>query len=227
MRFSEILISVMLHAGLAAGMMYGLSQNSADDIDEIPIEPIYFDIVEESKALSHLAEDIPEGPVPAIPEGSVPAIKDHVPLSAVKPVVPVEPSSIESNPTEVAPGSVSPAKKPMEHKREEVSPEREVPIPIAQQEQAKVVSEPRALSKIIPVYPRSARRRGREGIVTLEISISASGEVSDTAVVESSGYRDLDSAAVSAVGTARFAPAMEDGVNVHGRLRLTFEFKLR
>jgi protein TonB len=97
----------------------------------------------------------------------------------------------------------------------------------AELEQAKVVSVPMALNRIVPVYPRSARRRGREGEVTVEISVSDSGEVSGVEVIAGSGYKDLDSAAVSAVRTARFAPATEDGVQVHGRLRLTFEFKLR
>ena len=97
----------------------------------------------------------------------------------------------------------------------------------AELEQAKVVSVPMALNRIVPVYPRSARRRGREGVVTVEISVSDSGEVSGVEVIAGSGYRDLDSAAVSAVRTARFAPAIENGVRVQGSLRLTFEFKLR
>ena len=96
-----------------------------------------------------------------------------------------------------------------------------------EQEQAKVVSVPMALNRIVPVYPRSARRRGREGAVTVEISVSDSGEVAGVEVISGSGYKDLDSAAVSAVRTAHFAPATEDGVRVQGSLRLTFEFKLR
>ena len=97
----------------------------------------------------------------------------------------------------------------------------------AELEQAKVVSVPMALNRIVPVYPRSARRRGREGVVTVEILVSDSGEVSGVEVIAGSGDKDLDSAAVSAVRTARFAPATENGVRVHGSLRLTFEFRLR
>ena len=94
-------------------------------------------------------------------------------------------------------------------------------------QQAKVVSAPMALNRIVPVYPRSARRRGREGVVALEILVSGSGSVSKAYVVGSSGHSDLDAAALSAVNTARFAPATEDGVQVEGRLRLTFEFRLK
>jgi TonB family protein len=110
--------------------------------------------------------------------------------------------------------------------RDERSEERDEAKP-AELEQAKVVSAPMALNRIIPVYPRSARRRGREGVVTVEITVSDFGEVSGVEVIAGSGYNDLDSAAVSAVRTARFAPATENGVRVHGSLRLTFEFKLR
>ena len=109
---------------------------------------------------------------------------------------------------------------------DECSEEREEAMP-TEQEQAKVVSVPMALNRIVPVYPRSARRRGREGVVTVEILVSDSGEVSGVEVIAGSGYKDLDSAAVSAVRTARFAPATENGVRVHGSLRLTFEFRLR
>jgi protein TonB len=94
-------------------------------------------------------------------------------------------------------------------------------------QQAKVVSAPMALNRIVPIYPRSARRRGQEGVVTLEITVSDSGAVTKADVIGSSGHSNLDHAAVSAVNTARFAPATEDGVRIEGRLRLTFEFKLR
>jgi protein TonB len=109
---------------------------------------------------------------------------------------------------------------------DECSEEREEAMP-TEQEQAKVVSAPMALNRIVPVYPRSARRRGREGVVTVEILVSDSGEVSGVEVIAGSGYKDLDSAAVSAVRTAHFSPAIENGVRVQGSLRLTFEFKLR
>ncbi len=100
-------------------------------------------------------------------------------------------------------------------------------IVTANKEQSKIVSNPTALNRILPIYPRSARRRGREGSVTLQVTVSELGEVSDTEVVVSSGHRELDSAAESAVRSARFVPASEDGVNIQGMVRLTFDFKLK
>ena len=42
-------------------------------------------------------------------------------------------------------------------------------------ERAKVISDPVALNKIIPTYPRSARRKGHEGCVMVEVSVAADG----------------------------------------------------
>ena len=93
-------------------------------------------------------------------------------------------------------------------------------------EHAKVVSDPIALNRIVPKYPRSARRKGHEGSVTVEITVTEGGLVSSADIVSSSGHAELDAAALAAVRTARFTPATTDGVSVSGRLRLTFDFKL-
>ena len=72
----------------------------------------------------------------------------------------------------------------------------------AEVECAKVISAPKAIGRIEPVYPRSARRRGREGIVTIEAAVEETGQVGDVAVVATSGHDDLDSAAIKAVRKA-------------------------
>jgi len=90
-----------------------------------------------------------------------------------------------------------------------------------------VVAAPEALVRIKPEYPRSARRRGHEGRVAVEISLSAAGEIESVEIVESSGYRELDASALAAVRAARFAPAMKNGIATAGRLRLAFDFCLK
>ena len=241
MRCADILLSVLFHAGLAAGIIYGLPQVSSTEADEISIEPIFFEILEESTIAPPSAKEISGGSVPtsiptSIPtafEGSVPSFEGSVPMHAAMslPVSVAEPPSIglESCSAEVEdPVHLPPlSKTPKESAEGDVPEKEEGSAPSALQERSRVVSEPRALNRIVPVYPRSARRRGREGVVTVQISVSDSGEVSGVEVIAGSGHKDLDSAAVSAVRTACFAPATEDGVQVHGRLRLTFEFKLR
>ena len=241
MRCADILLSVLFHAGLAAGIIYGLPQVSSTEADEISIEPIFFEILEESTIAPPSAKEISGGPVPtsiptSIPtafEGSVPSFEGSVPMHAAMslPVSVAEPPSIGLEPCSAEvedPVHLPPlSKTPKESAEGDVPEKEEGSAPSALQERSRVVSEPRALNRIVPVYPRSARRRGREGVVTVQISVSDSGEVSGVEVIAGSGHKDLDSAAVSAVRTACFAPATEDGVQVHGRLRLTFEFKLR
>jgi len=95
------------------------------------------------------------------------------------------------------------------------------------EERAEIRSDPAALDKIVPAYPRSARRKGHEGRVAVEVAVALDGSVSSAGIVSSSGYAELDAAALRAVGTARFSPATIDGVQVaDGRLRLVFDFKL-
>ena len=112
----------------------------------------------------------------------------------------------------------------MRKKQDESVENREID---EEEERAKVVAAPIALNRIVPVYPRSARRRGHEGCVTVEISVAEDGNVVGAEVVASSGHDELDAAALAAVRTARFAPATEDGVSVRGELRLTFDFRLK
>lgn len=97
----------------------------------------------------------------------------------------------------------------------------------AEVERAKVISAPKAIGRIEPVYPRSARRRGREGIVTIEAAVEETGQVGDVAVVATSGHNDLDSAAIKAVRKAKFVPANDNGQSVAAKLRLTFNFRLK
>lgn len=98
------------------------------------------------------------------------------------------------------------------------------PIPPAHEERAAIIAAPVALNRIVPAYPRSARRKGHEGSVTVEFSIYNDGGVGAAEVAESSGHAELDRAALSAVETARFAPTADGGRD--GRFRLTLDFRL-
>ena len=276
MKFSNILLSVLLHAGVVAGGLYGLRHCDETEIVDEQIEPMFFEVLEECTVAATEPTEPVKPPqqtvietVPAVPKSTRPVDENSVrtefsglmesennerktaDTSVVEPLI-VENSvrteiddeleaeeeceeALAVNKEEI--GAEKEKKEDIEEEKQpekvqETQETREAreeceDVKPVEQEQAKIVSAPAALNRIVPVYPRSARRRGREGIVTLEISVSGAGEVSDAVVVGGSGYKDLDSAAVSAVRTARFAPATEDGVPVCGRLRLTFEFKLR
>lgn len=161
---------------------------------------VYFEVVEEAVAVEEAPEPEPE-PEPA-PEPESPDNPDF-PETPVLPVASVLP-------VPVLPVSAPPS-----------------PAPEPAVERARVVSEPYALGHIEPKYPRTARRKGHEGNVTLEVKVASDGTASSVVLVESCGYAELDEAAVAAVRTARFAPAREDGAAISGSLRLTFDFRLR
>ena len=61
----------------------------------------------------------------------------------------------------------------------------------------------------------------------VEVDVAEDGGLERAEVIVSSGFAELDASALSAVGSARFAPATKDGVCVRGLLRLTFDFRLK
>ncbi len=77
-----------------------------------------------------------------------------------------------------------------------------------------------------PVYPRSSRRRGEEGEVSLEVDVAADGAVADVRVVRSSGVAALDNAALQAMARAKFKPAMHDGLPVCATVTQVVSFRL-
>ena len=273
MKFSNILLSVLLHVGVVAGGLYGLRHCDETEIVDERIEPMFFEVLEEcTVAATEPAEPVkpPQQTVietvPAVPKSTRPVDENSIrtefsglmesennerktaDTSVVEPLIvensvrtkiadELEAEEVYEDASAVDKEEIEVEKEKKEEIKEERQPEKVqetreardecADVKPVEQEQAKIVSAPAALNRIVPVYPRSARRRGREGAVTVEVWVSDSGEVSGVEVIAGSGHKDLDSAAISAVRTARFAPATEDGVRVNGRLRLTFEFKLR
>ena len=84
----------------------------------------------------------------------------------------------------------------------------------------------RILSLPEPVYPVLSRKRGEEGQVVLEVTISAQGEVRRAQVNRSSSFKRLDRAALSAVKKALFSPATEYGASVESVMKVAYRFEL-
>lgn len=198
-------------------------------------EPIFFELVEEAAPSAENpppAESPPTPePVPATepseepePEIRQEAVAESPSEPSPVPMATPEPEAVSRDEEIVAPTPSPPPPPPPATKPTRAS---EAPAPAsAPVERAKVLSAPQALNRLTPVYPRSARRKGREGTVVVEAVVRESGSVESAQVVSTSGFADLDGAAVKAVRKAEFAPAREDGVAVSGRIRLTFEFRL-
>ncbi len=59
-----------------------------------------------------------------------------------------------------------------------------------------------------PVYPRTSRRRGEEGVVMLDVFILPDGSVGELRLRKSSGHKRLDDTAMEAVRQWQYQPAM-------------------
>ncbi len=229
MRLRDLGLSLALH-GVLCGAVAAAGWLSSPASRPLVI-PLSFELVEASLPAAPSAEP---GSVPTEePEesGSVPVVEGPVPTE--------EPEEPESVPVEEGP---VPTEEPLMEPPEELGTapknveeicenhsegEESAPVESAPVEQAHVVSDPVALNRIVPVYPRAARRKGHEGNVTVAAVVTETGVVASADVVASSGHAELDAAALAAVRTARFAPATEEGVCVSGRVRLVIAFKLK
>ena len=84
---------------------------------------------------------------------------------------------------------------------------------------------PQLVQRKDATYPPAALAERREASVTLEVTVDASGHVSDPKVVESGG-KEFDDAALAAVSEWVFTPAEESGKPVAARIRVPFAFHL-
>ncbi|MGZ8270056.1 MAG: TonB family protein [Methylophilus sp.] len=76
-------------------------------------------------------------------------------------------------------------------------------------------------------YPKIAQQRSIQGDVGLEISIDSDGNVTNVAVVESSGNDSLDNAAIDAVKRSNIKQYMKDILRGHvDKITVTVGFKL-
>jgi protein TonB len=77
-----------------------------------------------------------------------------------------------------------------------------------------------------PAYPPSSLRNEETGTVTLALLVGADGKVTASRIQHSSGYRNLDKAAVSALSLCTFKPAMNNGVPEAGWAQLAYDWKI-
>ena len=74
-------------------------------------------------------------------------------------------------------------------------------------------------------YPSEALRRGDSGSVLVRVEVDVNGAPAGVALVQRSGSRDLDRAAMEAVRKWRFMPAQRDGQAVASSLVIPIDFK--
>jgi len=218
-----LLVSLAVHGLLAVGLIAYLAHSSELDVaatlDLSSVELSFAEEVDERSAVS---------PMPPAP-----------------PPKPVRPVTAEEKPPEpkaeklLAP---DPAAAKFREPKDE-NPEFKPPVPAAPQpqtsnlkpqtaasaapQQAKIDAPPLPKRSIRPDYPKGARQRGEQGDVVLEIRVGKDGSVESAAVVRSSGFAELDEAAVKAARGTKFAPARSGREAVPSTARMTLSFRLK
>jgi protein TonB len=77
-----------------------------------------------------------------------------------------------------------------------------------------------------PEYPRSSQRNEETGKSVISFMIGVDGSVKASKITQSSGFRDLDKAALVALGKCRFKPAIENGQPVESWLPVEYVWQL-
>lgn len=236
---AAILLSLLAHGLLAALLALYVECASGPDtlaqLDLSSVELSFADFEDDTAAASPSFASAPAEPEPEMrpPEPPRPPEVEPPPKElppdpeAMKiPEPEPEPPPMETPPP--PPERESP-KKDWEKPKEQPRPAAaaSVPATAAAPRQGRVDAPPSPRRNIKPDYPKGARQRGEQGDVTLEIVVSESGCVGDVRVASSSGYSELDEAAVKAVKSARFTPAKRGRQAVSSTARITLTFKLK
>ena len=85
---------------------------------------------------------------------------------------------------------------------------------------------PEPIARIQPEYPTQALRNHEEGTVLVRVNVDANGMATNPEVVNRSGSRELDRAAMDAVRRWQFKPALKDGKAIASAVEVPVEFKL-
>lgn len=245
MKYFYFALSLLLHGAIVAAIVSCFRKS-----EERQEEMIFVEIVEESQLPANKSEEQRQEQEKKEEKEEEEKIdkEEEVAVEKIKELAPATKEPLQEMPTKDEPPKIEDTTRTEEERVNNKSEKKEItnaepkeitekPSPCkascenanipTEVERAKVISAPKAIGRIEPVYPRSARRRGREGIVTIEAAVEETGQVADVAVVATSGHDDLDSAAIKAVRKAKFVPANDNGQSVAAKLRLTFNFRLK
>ena len=223
---TAILLSLLIHGLIAVGLIAYLEYAPHPDVlatlDLSSVELSFAETVEETAAVA---------PTPASAGRIVPKPPQDEKPPEVKPEKPLrrEPGEIKfPEPREdvrLKTKDVLKEVPPKDNRTVEQSEQANNP-PVAPR-QARLDAPPKPKRSIRPDYPKGARQRGEQGDVVVEIRINAKGTVDDVAVAVSSGFPELDEAAVKAARAAKFSPARSGHDAVASTARLKLSFKLR
>lgn len=205
-KFVKIGIVAALHVAVGVALINNMNSNSVS-MPKLAEEIVVF--------LPKIEPPPPPPPEPPKPVPKVaPTPKPFVPEVEVE--VPQQPQTEQVMETSTVPDPAPPVPGPT---TTEVAPPAD---PGAGSLRTAVLSDGCA----VPDYPSRAARNGEEGTVTLALLVGSNGKVSDSRIQKSSGSRDLDKAAISALSSCSFKPAMAGGAPEAGWAQIAYVWKL-
>jgi len=205
-------IAVLLHGLLAVWLGWFNTRATAYQPPEIQLG---------SLDITLTAPEPPQPATVAIPE---PVIEKPAADPVMMPTEPAPAAAPEEKKPEIAQETqpVPPTPAPPQ-KTTNPSPHPMAPIT----DEATVLNtSPRTDFIIRPIYPLSARRRGEEGRVEIQVQVDVWGNVTSAQVVNSSGHTSLDEAAIRSVKRAHFSPARRGNMPVPATTKLAIIFRL-
>ena len=75
-------------------------------------------------------------------------------------------------------------------------------------------------------YPKAALMNEEQGDVTMAFLVGADGNVMESKVEKSSGYKNLDKAALKALSACKFKPGTKDGAPAQTWTKVDYAWKL-
>ncbi len=198
-------LSVLLHAAILTLGSYLIMRPAQYGIAAAP-SSTEVDLVQEAPS------------APAVP---VPQIKPAVPDIA-PPTPQLDDVTIPKPlPLSRAPAAVVAEPKPARHRAARI----EHQVSIASQGSASV--QPDYLRNPAPLYPESSRQTREQGTVLLAVKVDRDGTAESVSLRQTSGYPQLDRAALDTVRTWKFHPAMVAGIPVDSDVIVPVLFKLQ
>jgi len=75
-------------------------------------------------------------------------------------------------------------------------------------------------------YPKASLLNEEQGAVSMAFLVSAGGDVLDSKVEKSSGFKNLDKAALKAISACKFKPGTKDGSSAQTWAKIDYVWKL-
>lgn len=206
---SSRIVSLGIVLALHVGAFFVLSTMTSTDVKRLPSAPLVIELLPLNRP-----PPVPRRPTakklePELPRRTVPEVVVPPPLAEMPTVAPAVRT------TDVTP--------PL------------APAIVVENAKSAPVNDPVVLDNLTlklisaepPTYPVTSRRKREQGEVVLEIVVGTDGKVEEISVKRSSGFENLDRAALVAVRRWRWSATVvgQQAVRVRGLVRIPFELR--